>query len=369
MHITRIELRRIRMRLVSPFQTSFGTTHDREALIVAAHADGHLGYGEVVADVRPAYSYETTQTAWHVLRDFLAPDLLAQPITHPRELEARWEWVRGHNMAKAGLETACWDLWAKQQGIALKMALGGVKDEVLVGISLGIQPTIDALLEKVQAAVARGYSRVKLKIQPGWDVDVVGTVREAFPTLALLADANSAYRLDDAAHLKQLDRFNLTMIEQPLSYDDIFDHRKLQAQLDTPICLDESIHSVGHAQAAIELGSCRIINIKPGRVGGMGPSIRIHDLCAAHNVPVWCGGMLETGVGRAANLALASLPNFTLHSDISESARYYHADIATPEFVLTPHSTIEVPNGHGIGVEVLPTRLDAVTVAREELGA
>lgn len=367
MQIELVELRHISMPLVAPFETSFGVESDREALIVAVEAAGQRGYGEVVASARPLYSYETTQTAWHVLADFLAPDLLTRPFEHPDELEGRWAYIRGHNMAKAGIEAACWDLWARHQGLSMAQALGGVKDEVLVGISLGIQSSIDATLERVATAVERGYSRVKLKIKPGWDVEMVGAVRAAFPNLALLADANSAYTLDDAPIMRRLDTFGLTMIEQPLAYDDIFDHRKLQAQLETPICLDESIHTPEHAAAAIELGSCRVINIKPGRVGGLEASRRIHDICASAGVPVWCGGMLETGIGRAHNVALASLPNFTLHSDISESARYYVQDIAEPPFVLTPRSTLIVPNVPGNGVQILPEELERVTLAAETI--
>jgi O-succinylbenzoate synthase len=368
MQIDAIEIRHIRMRLTAPFETSFGVESDREALLVCVYAGELEGWGEVVASAKPLYSYETVQTASHVLRDFLLPDLLKRPFEHPADLEARWSSIRGHNMAKAGAESACWDLWARSQGRSMAQALGGQKDEVLVGISLGIQPSIDATLERVQAAVQRGYGRVKLKIKPGWDVEMVGAVREAFPQLALMADANSAYTLDDAPLLKRLDAFGLTMIEQPLAHDDIFDHRKLQAQLETPICLDESIHSPAHAAAAIELGSCRIINIKPGRVGGLQASRRIHDICAQHGLPVWCGGMLETGIGRAHNVALASLPNFRLHSDISESARYYHQDLVAPEFVLKADSTLSVPDGPGIGVTVLPERLAAATLASQRVG-
>jgi o-succinylbenzoate synthase len=368
MQIDSVEVRHIRMQLTAPFETSFGVESDREALIVAVRVGELVGYGEVVASAAPLYSYETVQTAGHILRDFLVPDLLRRPFEHPAELDGRWAFIRGHNMAKAGAEAACWDVWARAQGISMAQALGGVKAEALVGISLGIQPSIEATLERVAAAVERGYGRVKLKIKPGWDVEMVGAVREAFPTLALMADANSAYTLDDAPLLKKLDAFGLTMVEQPLAYDDIFDHRKLQAQLATPICLDESIHSPAHAAAAIELGSCRIINIKPGRVGGLEASRRIHDICAEHGVPVWCGGMLETGIGRAHNVALASLPNFTLHSDISESARYYHQDLVEPEFVLGGNSTLAVPNGPGIGVAVLAERLDAVTLASQRVG-
>jgi O-succinylbenzoate synthase len=294
-----------------------------------------------------------------VLRDFLAPALLGHEVSQPAGVVARFSRVRGHAMARASLENAIWDLLGRAQGISLAEMLGGVRPAVPVGVSVGIEPTLDELLEQVAGYVAAGYARVKLKIKPGWDVQVVRAVRERWPDLLLQVDANSAYTLADAARLAELDAFDLLLIEQPLHHDDMVDHAVLQRQLRTPICLDESIHSPEHARWALDIGACRIINIKVGRVGGFTAAQRIHDLCAERNVPVWCGGMLETNVGRAGNLALAALPNFTLPGDISASARYFAEDIAAPDFTLNADSTITVPDGPGIGMQVLPERLAA----------
>jgi O-succinylbenzoate synthase len=359
MKIERIELHHIDLPLVHPFETSFGRELTRPCILVAAHADGLTGWGECTAHSGPWYSSETVETAWHVLRDFLIPAVLGQEITSPAGVVARFSRVRGHPMARAALENAVWDLLAQAQGESLAVMLGGQRDRVLVGVSVGIEPSLDELLERVAQHVAEGYGRIKLKIKPGWDVEVVRAVRERWPDLPLQVDANSAYTLADAPVFREMDQFELLLIEQPLHYDDIVDHAQLQAQLRTSLCLDESIHSPQHARWALDIGACRVINIKVGRVGGLTAASQIHDLCAEHGIPVWCGGMLETNVGRAANVALATLPNFALPGDISASARYYRQDIAEPNFVLNDDSTLSVPSEPGLGVHVLPDRLAA----------
>jgi O-succinylbenzoate synthase len=360
MIIERVELQHIDMPLAHPFETSFGREITRPCILVAVHAEGLTGWGECTAHSGPWYSSETIETAWHVLRDFLIPEILEQDVVAPTDVVTRFRRVRGHPMARAGLENAAWDLLAQAQGLSLADALGGERDRVPVGVSVGIEPTLDELLDRVAGYLAEGYRRVKLKIKPGWDVEVVRAVRERWPDLRLQVDANSAYTLEDAPLLRELDQFDLLLIEQPLHHDDIVDHAQLQKQLRTPLCLDESIHSPEHARWALDIGACRVINIKVGRVGGLTAARQIHDLCAEREVPVWCGGMLETNVGRAANLALATLPNFTLPGDISASARYYRQDIAEPNFTLNEDSTISVPAGPGLGVRVIPERLAAV---------
>ena len=366
MQIDRIELRHIKMHLVAPFETSFGVETDEEHIIVRVDGDGVTGWGECPAGAEPFYSYETTQTAWHILRDFLIPAVLHQHIASIDEAAALTARVRGHNMAKAGLEFALWDAFAKARGVSLAKALGGTRDRIAVGVSIGIQPSPDALVKRVERYLAEGYRRIKIKIAPGRDLAFIAAVRQVFPDILLQVDANSAYTLADVAALRAMDDYRLLLIEQPLGYDDIFDHAKLQRELKTPICLDESIHSLADAQAALELGSCRIINIKPARVGGFTESKRIHDLCAARGAPVWHGGMLESGIGRAGNVALASLPNFTLPGDISASKRYFAQDIVEPEFQVAADGTMAVPTQPGIGVQVMQDRLERVTVRREE---
>lgn len=362
MKIDQIELHHIELPLVQPFETSFGRETRRACILVAVHAGGLTGWGECVADKGPWYSSETVDTAWHVLQDFLIPALLGQEIETPGDVPARFARVRGHGMAKASLENAVWDLQAQAQGVSLAQLLGGERARVSVGVSVGIEPTLPALLDTVGRYVAGGYGRVKLKIKPGWDVEVVQAVREQWPDLPLQVDANSAYTLQDVAVFQALDPFDLLLIEQPLHHEDIVEHARLQGQINTPICLDESIHGPDHARWALDAGACRVINIKVGRVGGLTAAKQIHDLCAERGVPVWCGGMLETNVGRACNLALASLPNFTLPGDISASARYYHDDVAAPNFVLNDDSTISVPDAPGLGVQILPDRLAAVRI-------
>ncbi|MFQ5796587.1 MAG: o-succinylbenzoate synthase [Candidatus Bipolaricaulia bacterium] len=371
MRIERVELRLIQMLLVSPFETSFGREFDRPAIIVSVASDGEWGYGECVAGAGPWYSYETTETAWQVLEGYLVPAIFATELTGPEEVPAALARarVRGHNMARAALEAALWDLFAKREAIPLASLLNGSRERIESGVSVGIQESIPALLDVIAGHRARGYRRIKIKIKPGWDLEVVETVRERFPDLPLTVDANSAYTLEDLALFQTLDRLELSMIEQPLAYDDLVDHAALQRRLVTPICLDESISGLAAARAALRLGSCRIINIKPGRVGGLGNARRIHDLCQEHGVPVWCGGMLETGIGRAHNVHLASLPNFQLPNDISESARYYEADLVTPLFELNVDGTITVPTEPGIGVAVRSDRLAEVTVRKRELAS
>lgn len=363
MKIERIELHHVSQPLVAPFRTSFGTQVTRPCILVAVYSEGLVGWGECVAADDPGYSYETVQTAWHILSDFLIPPTMGQAVTAPQEVAARYQWVRGHPMAKAGLENAVWDLLAQAEGVPLSKLLGGVRQRVEVGVSIGIQPTLEAQLERVDQFIQQGYRRIKMKIEPGWELLPLTAVRERYPTLKLMADANSAFTLADAPLFREMDMLNLLMIEQPLHYDDIADHARLQRQLQTPICLDESIHSPLHARWAIEIKAGRIINMKVGRVGGLSNALAIHEICLEAGIPLWCGGMLETGVGRALNLHLATLPNFTLPGDISATNRYYREDIAGPDFNLNVEdSTITVPTGPGIGVRILPERLEKVRV-------
>jgi o-succinylbenzoate synthase len=362
MRIDRIELIHIKMVLVSPFVTSMGTEYDEEHIIVRVDGEGVTGWGESVAEGTPYYSYETVPTAWHILGDFLIPSVLGVNFSGIDDALALYAKVRGHMMAKAGIEAALWDAMAKAQGISLSKMLGGTRAKVDVGVSIGIQSSVDVLIKKVESYLAEGYKRIKIKIAPGNDIQYVAALRKEFPGLLLQVDANSAYTLEDIALFRKMDDYNLLLIEQPLGYEDIYDHSKLQRELKTPVCLDESIHSLDDTRAAIELDSCRIINIKPGRVGGFTESKLIHDYCASKKVPVWHGGMLESGIGRAGNVALASLPNFTLPGDISASKRYYKEDIVEPEFTVNTDGTMNVPTGPGIGVEVNMKMLKKVTV-------
>lgn len=362
MRIERIELHHVRLELVRPFETSVVRELERPLILVAVHGGGLVGWGECSAEAGPWHTSETIETAWHVLRAFLIPSVLGQEIGSPEDVVACFPAVRGHNLARAGLENAVWDLLAKARGVSLAQMIGGTRDRVPVGVSVGMEATLDLLLAKVTQYVADGYRRVKLKIKPGWDIDVVRAVRERWPELLLQVDANCAYTLADRALLRELDQFGLLLIEQPFHHDDILDHAKLQQELETPLCLDESIQSPLHARWALEIDACRIVNIKVGRVGGMSAARQIHDLCLANDVPVWSGGMLESNVGRAANVALASLPGFTVPNDISASARYYRQDIAEPNFVLNADSTLSVPAGPGLGVELSPSRLERVRV-------
>ena len=357
--IERIELHHVSQQLVHPFQTSFGVQIERSCILVSVYSEGLVGWGECPTALNPGYSYETVKTAWHIMSDFLAPVLIGQAVSSPETVPHYFKKVRGHAMAKAGLENAIWDLCAKAQGVPLSKLLGGQRDQVAVGVSIGIQPTLEALLERIAHFVEKGYGRIKMKIEPGWDLEPLSAVRKQHPNIKLMADANSAFTLNHIKLFQQMEPLDLLMIEQPLHYDDILEHAKLQAQINTPICLDESIHSTDHARWAIEAKACRILNMKVGRVGGLSSALTIHDLCATAGIPLWCGGMLETGVGRAINLHLATLPNFTLPGDISATERYYIEDVAAPSFYLNSEdSTITVPTTPGIGVEVVPMRLE-----------
>jgi O-succinylbenzoate synthase len=365
MRIDKIELRHIKMELISPFVTSMGTEYNEEHIIVRIDSNGITGWGECVAEGTPFYSYETVQTAWHILQDFLIPSILGKDILSISEAISLFSKVRGHRMAKAGLEAALCDVFAKSKNISLSKLLGGTRKKIDVGVSIGIHASPEELIKKVEAYLEEGYKRIKIKISPGNDIQFVKALRKEFPDLLLQVDANSAYSLEDINIFKEMDNYNLLLIEQPLGYEDIYDHSKLQRELKTPICLDESIHSLDDTRAAIELDSCRVINIKPGRVGGFTESKLIHDYCASKNIPVWCGGMLESGIGRAGNVALASLSNFTLPGDISASKRYYKEDIVEPEFVVNPDGTMDVPTKPGIGVEVNFNLLEKATVRKK----
>ncbi len=367
MPVDRVTLYHVRMPLRTPFETSFGRARDRECIVLAVHAEGLVGYGECPADREPGYSYETTGTAWHILRDFLIPAIVGEDVLEPGQFQSRVAAVRGHPMAKAGLELALWDLKGKMTGLSLRELLGGERTSVPVGVSVGIQPSPDALVDVVGGYLAQGYGRIKIKIKPGRDVADAQAVRRAFPEIRLQVDANSAYSLAAAETLRPLDDLDLLLIEQPLAEDDLYDHSRLQRTFRTPICLDESIQGLRHARQALEMDACRVINIKPGRVGGLTQAVAIHHLCRERGIPVWCGGMLETGVGRAANLALASLPGFTLPGDISASDRYYAQDITHERFTLNDDSTIMVPSGPGLGVTIDMDALRRFTLAGLEV--
>lgn len=350
------------MRLKHPFTTSFGTMQERHFFITEVLDDrGNRGFGESVAFLSPWYSEETVETNLHVMKDFLIPILQANEVCHPDEVSTLFEPIKRNQMAKSALEGAIWDLYAKRNQMTLAAALGGNKKEIDVGVSIGIQPTVKLLLETIEENVAAGYKRIKIKIKPGWDVDVLREVLKQFPETPIMADANSAYTLADIDHLRQLDDLNLMMIEQPLASDDIVDHATLQANLTTPICLDESIHSFEDTRKAVQLGSCKIINIKIGRVGGLTESKRIHDYCLEHGIDVWCGGMLEAGVGRAHNIALTTLNGFTLPGDTAGSSRYWEKDIITPE-VIAQDGVITVPDKPGIGYDIDEKALHECTI-------
>ena len=369
MKIESITLHHISMPLVAPFETSFGRETDRQCVLITLRADGLIGHGECVATRDPGYNYETAGTAWHILKEFVAPLILGQNIPDAEDFQRRVEGIRGHHLAKASVEMALWDLLGKRAGKSLKELIGGTRERVEVGVSIGIQPSASALVRTVESYLKDGYRRVKIKIKPGREIEETSAVRRAYPDLRLQVDANSAYTLETAAALKPLDELELLLIEQPLYEDDIWDHRKLQAEFKTPICLDESILSPRHARYALEMEACKIINIKPARVAGLSQVIAIHNDCIVRNVPVWCGGMLETGVGRASNLAIASLPGFVLPGDISASDRYYQRDITNERFVLNDDSTITVPNGPGLGITIDEEALKQFTLSEMFLKA
>ena len=350
--IDNVEVRLIRLPLNEPFETSFGRIDTRLIFLISVEAEGLKGWGEVVAAEEPRYSYETVGTALHIIRDFLGPALMTQPVTGLSEVAERFAPFRGHNMAKAGLELAYMDLLARLKRRSLCALLGGTRLRIPVGVSLGIQPTLAQLLGQVDRYLALGYQRIKLKIKQGWDTDVVAEVRRHHPNILLSVDANSAYTIGEKDHLKTLDDFNLLMIEQPLDHDDLLDHSRLQREMTTPICLDESITGIRQTRRALDMESCRVINIKVGRVGGYSQALAIHGLCYSKGIPVWCGGMLESGIGRAHNIALASLPGFTLPGDVSASSRYFARDVIVPEVIVAPDGTVEVPGGAGLGFDV-----------------
>ena len=350
------------MDLIRPFETSFGQQLSREVLLVSVEEGGVRGWGECTAGDDPFYSGETYVTAWHALADFLVPALVEGRISGDAKVYHREAaFVRGHNMARAALEAALWDLEAKKQGVPLYKLFGGERMSLPTGISLGIQPTVEQLIELIGKYSGVGYQRIKVKIKHGWDVDVVAEIRRHYPGLPLMVDANCAYTFDDADHLKRFDEYRLMMIEQPFSYEDVVDHSRLQARIATPVCLDESIESVGILRAALSLGACGIVNIKQGRVGGPALAMQVHDICRDSGVPVWCGGMLETGIGRALNIHLATLENFSIPGDISASDRYWEEDIIDPPVTLEPDGTLQVPQGPGIGYEPNLGRIEALT--------
>jgi O-succinylbenzoate synthase len=366
MKIERITLRQLKMPLVHFFETSFSRTYSRDIVIVEVESEGISGWGEITAGENPFYNEEWTQSAWMIARDYVAPRLVGKTLAAATDVDPLTRHIRGHNMARGGVEAAVWDLQARRNNNPLwKEIGGGAREEIPCGVSIGIQDTVEQLLGKIELELNAGYQRIKMKIKPGWDVDVIRQVRERFPNIRLMADANSAYTLADVARLKALDQFYLMMIEQPLSHDDIIDHAQLQPKLDTPICLDECIRSAHHAEQALRLGAGRIINIKLGRVGGFSEAIKLHNVCQAAKIPVWCGGMLEAGIGRAHNIALATLPNFTLPGDVSASKRYWSRDIIAPEVEITPNGTIAKSDGPGFGYAIDHDFMNHVTIRTE----
>lgn len=367
MIIRDVIIRKLEMTMKNPFSTSFGTMQTRQFLVIEVIDErGNKGYGEGVAFSIPWYTEETTETSLHMIQDFLVPLLKGKTIQHPDEVNEIFKSIRKNNMAKAAVECAVWDCWAKRQGITLTEAIGGKKEKIDVGISIGLQADFETLAERINQSLKSGFKRIKVKIKPGSDLKLLTEIRERFPEVPLMADANSAYTLEDLELLKKLDQFNLTMIEQPLASDDIVDHATLQQQIQTPICLDESILSAEDARKAIQLGSCRVINIKIGRVGGMTEAKRIHDVCQEAGIPVWCGGMLEAGIGRAHNIALTTLANFTFPGDTAGSASYWERDIITPE-VMVEDGTITVSKINGMGYEMDMNEIERHTIQRIDI--
>ena len=366
MIISAIELQEIRLPLVHFFETSFGRTTERRIVLVhVIDADGADGWGECTAGEGPFYCEEWTESAWSTLKHYLAPMVLGREVESARDVFSLMKAVRGNRMAKAALETACWDLEAKRSGLPLWQHLGGVRREIACGVSIGIQETPEVLLEKIERELEAGYQRIKIKIKPGWDLNILEMVRKRFPLIDLMGDANSAYQLKDAPLFRAMDEFKLMMIEQPLAYDDMLDHARLQREVKTPICLDESIRTPADAGHAIELNACRIVNVKLGRVGGHLEARRVERVCRERNIPVWCGGMLESGIGRAHNIAMATLEGFTLPGDVSASSRYWTEDVIEPEVTITRRGTILAPDRPGIGFEVKRERIERLTVRKE----
>lgn len=369
LNIDAIHMREINMPLAHPFETSFGLTTARRILLIELECEGLTAWGECVAGEHPYFSDEMIDTAWIITETELAPRLLDGNIEHAGDVPELLKQVRGHRMAKAALENAVWDLEAQRKKVSLAKLLGGTREIIPCGVSIGIQPSLEKLLEKIETELEAGYQRIKLKCKPGWDSHIFDAVRQRWPEILLSCDANSAYRMKDFDHIATWDQFRLLMIEQPLWYDDFYFHSMLQKRIETAICLDESIRNRRDALAAIDMASCQIINIKVGRVGGFSEAIAVHNVAAERGIPVWCGGMLETGIGRAHNIALSSLPNFSLPGDVSASARYWAEDIIEPEVTVSKKGEIVVPAGTGSGYTVLPERIEKLTVRRQTLRA
>jgi O-succinylbenzoate synthase len=369
MKIDAIILRELHIPLVRPFETSFGITRDRKILVVEVRSEGLIGWGECTAGERPFFSSESTETAWHVILEELGPMLASESPQHGGDCPSIFKLVRGNPMAKATLENAIWDLEAQREGVSLSQLIGGVRETIACGVSLGIQPSITDLLVIIERELEAGYQRIKLKCKPGWDVEVFERVRSRWPEIMLSCDANSAYKLKDADHLATFDDFDLLMVEQPLWHDDFYYHSMLQKRLNTAICLDESIRNRRDALAAIEMESCRIINIKLGRVGGFSEAIAVHNAAQERGIPVWCGGMLEAGIGRSHNIALSTLENFSLPGDVSASARYWREDIVEPEITVSSAGEIEIPDTPGRGYEVRTDLVERLTVRKEQIRA
>jgi len=367
MKIEAVTLREIQMPLVHFFETSFGRTYSRRILLVTVHSEGIDGWGEAVVGEDPFYSSEWIDSAWPTMTKYFIPMMLGKKIASGRECPALFAKVRDHRMAKAGLENAVWDAEATQKQQPLWKLLGGTRREIPCGVSIGIQDSIEQLLEKIQIELAAGYRRIKVKVKPGWDVNVLERIRSRWADITLSCDANSAYTLDEVEHLRKFDQFNLLMIEQPLWNDEIYYHARLQKELRTAICLDESIVSARTASFAADIGACRIVNIKVGRVGGFSEAISVHDVCQANKIPNWCGGMLETGIGRAHNIALSTLVNFTLPGDVSASKRYWKEDIVDPEITVSPQGMIAISDKPGTGYRVKPDLIEKLTVRKETL--
>ncbi len=365
MKIDAVTMRELHMPLVHFFETSFSRIYHRRVLLITLHSDGIEGWGECVAGEDPFYSSEYMETAWPVIKEYLAPMLMAKPVDGGRDVPAVLRRVTGHRMAKGALENAVWDMEAQEKSVPLWKLLGGARAEIPCGVSIGIQDTVEQLLGKIETELAAGYRRIKVKIKPGWDVEVIARIRQRWPDILLSCDANSVYTLNDSEHLKRLDQFGLLMIEQPLWNDDFYFHACLQKQLKTSLCLDEAIRGARDAQAALELGSCRIVNVKVGRVGGFSEAIAVHDIARKHNVPVWCGGMLESGIGRAHNIALSTLENFSLPGDVSASKRYWKEDIIDPAVEVRPDGMITVPTKPGRGFEIKKDLIERLTVRKE----
>ena len=366
MRIERVELFAVRLPLKRAYETSGSRETHQTHVLARVESEGAVGWGESVAPEQPWYSGETPKTVWYALDEVLIPQLLAADLSAPANAEAAMSWVREHRMAKATIEMAIWDLAARQQGLPLAKLLGGTRDRILCGVAIGIHPSVEALFETIDRELLSGYQRVKLKIKPGADGHVAEAVRNRYPDLAFMLDANSAYTLDDLALFKRIDAYHPTMIEQPLAYDDIVDHATLQRAIATPVCLDESIHTADDARKAIAIGATKVINIKPGRVGGHASAKRVHDVCVEHEIPVWCGGMLEFGIGRAHNVQLASLPGFSLPGDVSASERYFETELIGEPFTVERDGTMRVPTGPGIGVTVLEDLIRKIALQTKE---